>query len=293
MNTFRQALQGSAFTVTAEISGPGETPVDEVLRQAEALATSVDGIQLAESGPGRARIAPLALASLLIGNGIDPIPGISCRDRNRIALQSDLLGLRALGVTGLILDEGRQMPAGPDPWAKPVFDVGCRELVAMASALNEEEWANAEHEFLIGTSAAAFDPPGGWDAGPLPALASAGARFVQIRPCFDSGVLRGYMQRLVEAKMTWSYSVIVTLAPLLSAKAACWLLEKAEGALVPPALVESLDNSASPEKDGIELCAGLMRAYAAIPGISGVNLLTLGNPEAVRAVIDESGIRSE
>lgn len=138
MKTFRQVLQGSGFTFTAELSLHRETTIDEALRQAGVVTGFVDAIQLAENPHDWIQISPLALAGLLVRNGIDAVPRLICRDRNRIALQSELLGLRALGVSSLILNKGSRLPIGQELNAKPVFDVSGRELVAIANAMNEE-----------------------------------------------------------------------------------------------------------------------------------------------------------
>jgi methylenetetrahydrofolate reductase (NADPH) len=291
MKTFRKALQGAGFPITAELSLRKETTVDEALEQAAMLAGSVDAIQVAENPHSWAQVAPHALASLLIRQGIDPVPRLICRDRNRIALQSDLLGLRALGVSSLILNKGSQLPPGNDLKAKPVFDLSCRELVAMAHAMNEEEWSDGDHEFVIGTSATAFAPDPGWNAELLIARSTAGARFLQTQPCFNLKLLRRYMQGMVKAKLTWSYSVIVTLAPLPSADTARWLLQNSRNALIPDAVINRLENTPDPEQEGIDICAELMQEVTRIPGVSGINLLTLGNPEAVIAAIEASGLK--
>jgi len=291
MKTFRKALQGAGFPITAELSLRKETTVDEALEQAAMLAGSVDAFQVSENPHSWAQVAPHALASLLIRLGIDPVPRLTCRDRNRIALQSDLLGLRALGVSSLILNKGSQLPAGNELGAKPVFDLSCRELVAMAHAMNEEEWADGDHEFVIGTSATVFAPKPGWSAESLSARATAGARFLQTQPCFNLNLLRRYMQGMVEAKLTWSYSVIVTLAPLPSAETARWLLQNGRNTVIPDALIDRLENTPDAEQEGIAICAELMQEVARIPGVSGINLLTLGNPGAVVAAIEASGLK--
>jgi len=283
--TFRNALQGTGFPVTAELFLGRRSTVEEALQQASLLAGHVDAIQVADNPNSWVQISPLALSGLLLRQGIDPIPRLSCRDRNRIALQSDLLGLRAMGVTSLVLVKGSPPPEGNDLNAKPVFDLNCPELIAMAQLMNEEDWPDAGHEFVIGTGATVFGPEPGWKADYLLARAKAGARFLQTQPCFNLVLLRRYLQGLVQAKVTWQYSVIVTLAPLPSAKMARWLAENQQGALIPDVLVERLENSADPEREGIEICAGLMREIVDIPGVSGINLLTLGRPEAVVAAI--------
>jgi methylenetetrahydrofolate reductase (NADPH) len=284
--TFRKALQGTGFPITAELFLRRQSTVDDALQQASQLTGYVDAVQVADNPNSWVQISPLALSSLLIRQGIDPIPRLSCRDRNRIALQSDLLGLRAMGVSSLILVKGSPLPEGNDLNAKPVFDLNCPELVTMAQAMNEEDWPGAGHEFVIGTGATVFGPEPGWKADYLLARAKAGARFLQTQPCFNLVLLRRYLQGLVQAKVTWKYSVIVTLAPLPSANMARWLAENHQGTLIPDALIERLKNSADPEREGIEICTSLMREIVDIPGVSGINLLTLGRPEAVVAAIE-------
>jgi methylenetetrahydrofolate reductase (NADPH) len=261
MKTFRKALQGPGFPMTAEFAFPVWTSLDEMLRHSETLAESVDAIQLGEYSDSWNGIAAPALASLLLKRGIDAVPRLGCRDRNRIALQSDLLGLRTLGVSSLILSRGSHAQPGNIPGARPVFDLRCRELVAMAHAMNEEEWSDGDHEFVIGTQVTAVERSTGWNTEWLTARASAGARFLQTRPCADLDLLRNFMQGLVEEKLTWGYSVIVTLSP-------------------------------DPNLEGIDACARLMRETSQIPGVSGINLIISGHPEAVVEAIQASGLKS-
>jgi methylenetetrahydrofolate reductase (NADPH) len=291
LKTFRQALQSAEFAVTAELSAQRETSIDGMLSQAADLAEFVDAVQVREDSHSKVLVSPLAVSSLLLGNGIDSIPSLSCRDRNRIALQSDLLGLRAMGVTSLILNRGKRFPKEIEHEAKPVLDINCRELVAMAHAMNEEEREGAAHEFVIGTGARAQSPGPGWSPEPLLDRASAGARFLQTQPCFDIELLERYMQRLVEARVTWHYSVIITLAPLPHSDVALRLMENSPETIIPKALIHQLETAADPEQEGIDICAGLMKKLAKIPGVTGVNLMTLGNPEAVVAAIDTSGLK--
>lgn len=286
MKTFRKALQSEQFAITAELSLNAENPARQALEQAEVLTGRVDGVVVG----GDPHISPTALAALLIRNGVDPVVKLNCRDRNRIALHSDLLGLRAIGVSSLVLNRDGDSNSQDHIPAKAVFDVNCRELVAMAHSINEEEWSDGHHEFLIGTLGEAFEPGPEWAGEPLVARAGAGARFLQTLPCFDVGVLRVYLQKLVELKLTWSYSVTVTLAPLCSAEAARRLLEDRQGTVIPEDLIHSLETAADPEREGIEICANLMREIADIPGVSGVNLLTLENPGAVVETIRASGL---
>ena len=195
-------------------------------------------------------------------------------------------------MRSLVLNKGQQVPAGHLLRAKTVFDVSCRELIGMAAAMGQQESGRTEDEFLIGTGARVFAPPSGWDAEMLRSRAGAGAQFLQTQLCFDPDILRAYMQRLVEAKITWNYAVIVSLAPLPNAATARWILENDRSAIIPASVIARLEAARQPETEGIALCAELLRTSADIPGVSGFNLHTLGNPEAVFMALAESGLRA-
>lgn len=283
-------MQGTRLAVTAELVLSRQQNLDDILRGAAILSGSVDAIQLADHPYGQAQASPVALAHILLQQGIDATPWISCRDRNRIALQSDLLGLRAAGVTSLVLTEGGYEAKSENPPSMPVFDIHCQDLIALAHAINEEEWPESEHEFVIGTGAEVCLPGPGREADALLARAHAGARFIQTRLCLDAPLLRRYMQRLVETKVTWHCSVVVTLAPLPSADSARWLAKNLEGTLIPDELIRRMDDAPDPQQEGIDICVELLGEIAGIPGISGVNLLCLENPETVLSSIKAAGL---
>jgi methylenetetrahydrofolate reductase (NADPH) len=292
LKTFAQALTSHSFTLTAEMPFSGNTPAGEILQQAAQLAPFVDGVQVTENPQNRVQISPLAVAALLLREGIDPVIRMNCRDRNRLALHSDLVGLKALGVSSLILNRGNLMENPGTLTGKPVFDINCRELIAMAAGLGEEPPGEPAKQFMIGTSTTVFAPKQDWKANLLKTRTAAGARFLQTQPCFGIPILRRYMKRLVDLRMTWNYAVVVTLAPLPGMESGRWQLENPKGTVVPRTIANSLAAATDPERAGIEICARQMREIAAIPGVSGVNLLTLGNPAAVIAAIKQSGLRA-
>jgi methylenetetrahydrofolate reductase (NADPH) len=211
LKSFRQALLGGAFTVTADLCLRHGSGAGEFLQRARKIADHVHGIHLAESGGGQATVSRLALATLLLREGIDALPGLHCRDRNRIALQSDLLGLRAIGVQSVIVGPGQPFDENRQESAKAVYDLQVDGLLAMAHSLNEEETTSAERELLLGTLApvTAADPAA--LAADLRQRAEAGARFLFTSPCSDADVLGDYANWLVEERITWNYSVILGL----------------------------------------------------------------------------------
>jgi methylenetetrahydrofolate reductase (NADPH) len=292
LRTFREAAQSEQFTLSAELTVRRETTADDVRRQADVLGRYVDGIQLTDTPYSWVQMSTLAASCILLEHGVDPIPVLTCRDRNRFALQSDLLGLQALGVTSLILMRGPRVPKNHSVPASTVFDLTGRELIALAATLDQASPPGPGNGIFIGTAARAFRPKHNWRAESLAARAAAGARFIQTQLCFNMDLLRQYMGKLVESKLTQSYAVMVTLSPLPSAATANWLKKSMTDSRIPDNFIARLENARDPEQEGIRICAELLQEVSGIPGVSGVNLMTTGDPEAIPAAIEASGLRT-
>lgn len=292
MRKFREAVQGNNFSISAELTLRREFTAADVNRQVDGLAGMVDGIQVSDNPWSWVQMSPVAAAGLLLKKGVDPIPLLTCRDRNRIALQSDLIGLRAMGVTSVLLTRGHRVPKDHYLHATTVFDTTGRELVGIANELNEELSAGSGEQFFIGTGARVFRPGNNWRAESLHARANAGAQFLQTQLCFNADIIRVYIEALVRAKLTWKYSVMVSLTPLPSTKTALWLKKNLPDSRIPARIMQRLENADDVEREGIKICAELMQEIAQIPGVSGVNLMALGNSEAIPAAIRASGLRS-
>jgi len=288
---FREAVRAEGVTITAELTLQRETGPADVLAQARLLEPWVDAIQVNDNPLAGTQMSSLAASVLLLDAGIDPIPIVTCRDRNRIALTGDLLGMRALGISSVLLMRGHRVPKKHPFQAATVFDLSGRELIALAAGLQEEDEGRAGGKLFIGVGARAFLPNAGWQAESLKARSQAGAEFLQTQLCFNPRLLRQYMQRLVDQKVTWDYSVMVSLSPLPSAETARWVKSHLSDSKIPAAVIQRLEQAADPEREGIEICAELMREMATIPGIAGINLVTTGNPQAMVEAIRVSGLR--
>ncbi len=291
MRTFAQAAQSQRFTVTADLTLNSSSGEDDVARQADLLGPYVDALQVTDNPWAWVQMSALSAAALMLRHGIDPIAILSCRDRNRIALQSELLGLRALGVSSLLLMRGHKAPKEHPVPATPVYDVSGLELVKMAAQPGEASGGSAPDEFFIGAGARAFRPERDWEAESLNKRFAAGARFLQTQLCFNLDVLRRYMLHMVETRMTWKYSVFVSLTPLPSAVTARWLKKNLIDSRIPRSVIARLEHAIDPAREGVAICAELMQEISRIPGVSGVNLMTTGSPELLRDAIRESGLR--
>ena len=289
--TFKDSLKTKEFVLTAHVSLPQAPDAESLIRQGEILRSAVDAVQLTDNPLAQVHMSGIAAAALLLQQGIDPIVHMTCRDRNRIALQSDFIGAAALGVTSVLVMRGKKIPDTLKPRVRNVFDTPAKELMAFIQNLKDAETVSLVSDFLVGATAEIFDPDADWTPDNLIGKCDAGANFVQMQLCFDMGVLRNYMARIVASKLTHRLHFITALSPLPSADVAHWMRDNVKGALVPESIIERMEQASDPECEGIEICAELLRELATIPGVSGANLLTLGNLETIPAAIDASGVR--
>ena len=289
--TFKDSLKTKEFVVTAHVNLPRAPDAESLIRQGEILRSAVDAVQLTDNPLAQVHMSGIAAAALLLQQGIDPIVHMTCRDRNRIALQSDFIGAAALGVTSILVMRGKKIPDSKKLRVRNVFDTPAKELMAFIRNFKDAETDSLVSDFLVGAAAEIFDPDADWTPDNLIGKCDAGANFVQTQPCFDMGIVRNYMARIVASKLTYRLNFIMALSPLPSADVARWMRDNVKGALMPESIIERMEQASDPECEGIEICAELLQELATIPGVSGANLLTLGNLETIPAAIDASGVR--
>ena len=287
--TFKDSLKTKDFVITAHVNMVEAPDADSLLRQGEILRPAVDAVQLTDSI--QMHMSGIAAAALLIQQGIDPIVHMNCRDRNRIALQKDLLGAAALGVTSVLVMRGKKIPNSKKFGVRQVFDTPALEFMAYIQSMKQDEDDSFKSDFLVGANAEIFDPEADWTPNTLIRKCDAGTNFVQLQICFDMDVVRNYMARIVASKLTHRVNFIMALSPLPSADVARWVRDNVKGALVPEPIIERIEQASDPESEGIEICSELLQELATIPGISGANLLTLGKLETIPAAISASGVR--
>lgn len=289
--TFKESLQTRDLAITANVNLAHAPDAESLIRQAEILHPAVDAVQLTDNISAPTQMSGIAAAALLIHQGIDPIVHMTCRDRNRIALQKDFIGAVALGVTSVLVMRGKKIPMSKLQGVRNVFDTPAKEFMAYIQSLKNAESTSLASDFLIGANAELFEPAADWTPKNLIRKCDAGVNFVQLQLCFDMDVARNYMSRIVASKMTHRASFIMALSPIPSADMARWIRDNVKGALVPESIIDRMEQASDPERTGIDICAELLQELATIPGVSGVNLLTMGDLEAIPAAIEASGVR--
>ena len=290
--SFREALYAKDFVVTAHVNLSRVPDTDTLLRQGDILRESVDAVQVTDNPGAEVHMSGVAAAALLARHGIDPVLHMTCRDRNRIALQSDLIGAAALGIGSILMMRGDRIPERLKPRVRSVFDTDARELMAFARGLKDARDVSLLADLLIGATATVFEPEPGWAPLNLTAKCDAGANFIQTQLCFDMDVVRSYMSRLVASKLTHRASFLMALTPLPSAESARWIKDNVKAALVPAPVIARMEHAADPEREGIEICAEMLAELATIPGVAGASLLPLGRLDAIPAAVEASGVRS-
>ena len=294
-----RTLLNGAFAVTGEITPPVSGAPEALLELAEPLRGWVDAVNVTDGPRGRVHMSALAAAAILSVHGIDPVLQFTCRDRNRIALQSDLLGASALGIRNILVLTGDAPDPNEVPPPKPVFDLDSRELVHLAAKMRDGSALPSGREiispprFFIGAADTPIDPEPGWRPTSLQSKAEAGAQFVQTQLCFDIGVVRRYIARLGDAGLTDRMHILIGMGPLASARSARWMRDNLYGVIVPDGIISRLEKSGDQKAEGISICAELMEQVEEIDGASGVHLMAPGNISSIPLAIRESGLKRQ
>ncbi|HEX7052763.1 MAG TPA: methylenetetrahydrofolate reductase [Burkholderiales bacterium] len=287
-------LRSGEFVVTAEITPPVSTDPAEFLRRAMPLKGLATAVNVTDGAGAKVHLSSLATAHFLVQSGIEPIFQMTVRDRNRLALQGDLLGAVSLGIRNVLVLGGDDPKKGDQPDAKPVYDLAPRELMAMANAMRREGRLpsgtpiDGHVPLVLGAADLPIDPPPGWAPQGLQAKIDAGADFVQTQFCMDTGVVRRYAARLREHGIR--IPLLIGVAPIPSARSARWMKEKLYGTIIPDAFVERLEKAADPKREGRAICIEVLRELAAIPGVAGAHVMAPMNFAEIPAVIDEAGV---
>lgn len=281
--TLAQRLTARQFVLTAEIVPPATCNPDHLLAKARPLRDLADALNVTDGAGARAHLGATMAAAILARDGIEPILQLACRDRNRIALQSELMAAAAAGVRNLLLLAGDKPDAGDQPDAKPVFDLDSVALIATAARLRDRgELPNGrkvegEAAFFLGAADMPIDPPTGWRPESLTRKVEAGAQFAQTQFCMDAGVVRRYAGRLAEAGLIPGLALLIGIAPLRSARSALWMRKHLFGTIIPDATIERLERASDPAAEGERLCLDLIAQLREIPGVAGVHVMSPGN----------------
>ena len=289
--TLQEKLAAGRFVITAEVTPPVSTDRAELLAKALPLKGLADAVNITDGAGARPHLGAVTAAAMLVAAGIEPVLQFTCRDRNRIALQSDLISAAASGVQNLLMLRGDNPDAGDQPDAKPVFDLDPRQLLDTARKLRDVgelpsgRKVSGACDFFLGAADNPIDPPPGWEPKGLQAKIAAGAQFVQTQFCMDAGVVRRYMARLAEHGVANRVSFLIGIVPLRSAKSARWIKDKLFGAIIPEETIARMEAASDPIAEGRRVCLDMVAELADIPHVAGCHIMAPGNDAVVPDII--------
>jgi 5,10-methylenetetrahydrofolate reductase len=291
-----RVLRRGEFAVTAELNPPDSADPHDVYERAKIFDGWVDGINAVDASGANCHMSSVGICALLTRMGYAPIMQISCRDRNRIAIQGDVLGAAAMGVANILCLTGDGVQAGDQPGAKPVFDLDCMSLLETirimrdnSKFLSGRKLTTAPGVFL-GAAINPFAPPYDFRPHRLAKKIAAGAQFVQSQYCFDVPMFRTYMQRVRDLGLAEECFIMCGVGPLASAKTAKWIRSNVPGIHIPDAVIKRLEGAADQKNEGKQLCIDIINEVKEIQGVSGIHVMAYRQEEYVAEIVHESGV---
>jgi methylenetetrahydrofolate reductase (NADPH) len=298
VSTLRDRLAAGEFTITAELSPPRGASAAAMLTRAELLRGWVDAVNITDNQGSHVRLSSWAGAVAVRQSGIiEPIMQMTCRDRNRIALQSDLLGAGAFGIENLLFMSGDHPKFGDHPGAKPVFDMDSTQLTWTARTLRDEgrllsgKELNPAPRFFLGAVENPFAPPVEYRAPRAAKKIAAGAEFMQTQYVFDIGVFTRWMTELGDLGVLGRCAVLAGVGVIRSARMLDFLASgKVPGVQIPEPVIRRLRGSPDVGAEGAKIAAEIITAVRQIPGVAGVHLLTAGYEKQTPELLRMAGV---
>ena len=291
-------LRAGHFAVTSELNPPDSADPAEVYEAAKILADVSDAINATDGSGAHCHMSSMAICSLLTRLDYAMVMQISCRDRNRIAMQGEILGAAAMGVMNILCLTGDDVTAGDQPQAKRVFDFDCMQLLRTARIMRDDgvflsgRKLTQPPRVFLGAAANPFVPPHDWRPLRLAKKVEAGADFIQTQYCFDVPRLKEYMKRVRDLGVHEKTFFMVGVGPLRSDRAAKFIRNNVPGVHIPDEIIERLAKTPKKEKkaEGRRICSEIIEQVREIEGVHGVHIMAYKQEEMVAEIVKEAGL---
>lgn len=289
-------MASGGFAVTAEIAPPGNADPMEVRRIAAILRESTDACNVTDCQRAMVRMSALAAAVLALQENVEPVLQVVLRDRNRIALQADLLGAAALGIRNVLCMRGEPPATGNEPDAPGVYDLSPEEFLSMARDLRDHgrlrggEPVESPPKLFLGATANPFGGSAEESFESLRAKVTAGADFVQTQAIYDVDRFEEWMRLVRKEWLHEHVHILAGVIPLRSAKMARFMAEKVPGAVLPKDLLHRMETAPDPRAEGLSIALRTIKALRGIEGVHGVHIMAVNWEEAVPVLIRTSGL---
>jgi methylenetetrahydrofolate reductase (NADPH) len=298
-----RVLRAGHFAVTAELGPPKSADPQLVLDKCNYLAGNVDAANITDNQTAIVRMSSVAAGVLAMRQGIEPVVQMTCRDRNRIAMQSDILGMAALGIKNLLCLTGDHQKFGNHPTSKNVFDLDSIQLIQMLKMMRDEkkflcgdEIRNskkapvAEPRLFIGAAANPFGDPFAFRVVRLTKKVKAGADFIQTQCIFDMDRFKRWMELVCQRGLHQETAILAGVTPLKSAGMSRYMRDRVPGLLVPEKIVERMEQAKDPAEEGIRICVEQIKELTEMDGIAGVHIMAIEWEHKVSIIAERAGL---
>jgi len=294
-SNFEQLLEAGKFTVTAEIGPPMSASASNVRKKAQGLKGFVDAVYITDNQTAIVRMSSIAAAKLVAEEGVEPIVQMTCRDRNRIAIQSDLLGAYALGLKNLLVLSGDHQSFGNNPGAKNVYDVDSTQLIHGMTRLQDDgefmsgSACKIKPRFFIGGAGHPFADPQELQIMRLKKKIDSGARFITTQAIYDIDKFTKWMELVRDQglhKKAYIQAGICVNKTLKSLQ----MTQLVAGMDVPDALIARMEQAEDKQAEGVEIAVDLLRQIMNIEGVSGIHIMAIGWEEIVPTIVERLGV---
>ncbi len=296
-HSFEQACKSGRLVVTVEVAPPDSADSQTLVERAKRFKDLADAVNITDGPGGNCHMSSAAAATMLAVNGLTPICQMACRDRNRIAIQGDLLGMAALGVRNVLCLTGDDVSQGDQPQAKPVFDLDAVSLLRIASDMVEHgtfasgRKLDVAPNLLLGATANPFMPPFADRVANLELKINAGARFIQTQFCFDPDLLKQFMREVRERELHKRAIIIIGVGTLSSAKSLRWMAHHVPGVHIPERVIARIAGAADQRAEAKRILIETIHAVTEIEGVGGVHLMSHKHERLLAETIVEAGLR--
>jgi len=294
-----RVLRAGKFAVTTEIDPPDSADPGEVLKRAAIFDGYVDAINATDGSGANCHMSSAGVCSLLTREGYAMVLQISCRDRNRIAIQGEILGGAAMGACNILCLTGDGVQAGDHPQAKPVFDLDSMSLLEIARTMRDESRFQSGRKLdlpprvFLGAAENPFAEPIEWRPHRIAKKVAAGAQFIQTQYCFDMPRLATFMAQVRDLGLLEGPNrvfILVGVGPLASAKSARWIRQNVPGVHIPEAVIDRVAGAEDQKSEGKKICIELIQQIREIEGVSGVHVMAYRQEMTVAEIIKTSGV---
>ena len=289
----REKIESDQFVVCGEMGPPQSCDGDVLREKSRHFRGYVDAVNVTDNQTAIVRLSSIASAKILLDEGIEPIMQMTCRDRNRLAIQSDLLGAAALGIRNVLCLTGDYQTFGDQPEAKGVFDLDSIQLIGAVASMNSGFLLSGSEmkkppEFFIGAAANPFAEPFEMRLIRTQKKIAAGAHFIQTQPVFDVGAFTRWMDRVVDMGLHEKAAILPGVMPVRSAKSLFWMREKVPGMRIPEDHIRRMSEARDPQEEGIALAVEVIQSLKSMRGVRGIHIMPAQWESVIPTIVKEA-----